>query len=82
MNAPSPFESDKDIKGLYRHYKGNMYRVLGAAKHSETLEAFIVYQALYGDYQTWVRPAVMFFENVQANGTTLPRFTKIDGEQQ
>ena len=43
--------------GLYRHYKGNEYRVLGFARHSETLEPLVVYDALYGERGRWVRPA-------------------------
>lgn len=42
--------------GLYRHYKGNLYQVIGLARHSETLEFLVVYQALYGSYGIWVRP--------------------------
>ena len=61
-------------KGRYRHYKGNEYEVLEIARHSETLEPMVVYRALYGDYEIWVRPADMWNERV---GETL-RFTKID----
>ena len=50
--------------GIYKHYKGNLYKVLGIAKHSETLEDMVVYQALYGEYGLWVRPASMFEEMV------------------
>jgi hypothetical protein len=60
--------------GLYRHYKGQPYRVLGTARHSETMEPLVVYQALYGEYGLWVRPAAMFCENVQVEGRTVPRF--------
>lgn len=63
--------------GLYRHYKGNTYRVLGLARHSETLEPLVVYQALYGEGGTWVRPAGMWGEAVQAGGRALPRFSRI-----
>ena len=42
--------------GVYKHYKGNEYLVLGIANHSETLEKMVVYQALYGEYKIWVRP--------------------------
>jgi hypothetical protein len=61
--------------GLYRHYKGQPYRVLGTARHSETLEELVVYQALYGEYGLWVRPATMFAETVEVNGNRVPRFT-------
>ena len=61
-------------KGRYRHYKGNEYEVLEIARHSETLEAMVVYRALYGEGEVWVRPAEMWNERV---GDTL-RFTKID----
>jgi len=80
MTAPVPFFSDTAIQGLYRHYKGKLYRILGLAMHTETLEPFVVYQALYGDYKTWIRPKAMFFETIQFEGKTLPRFEKIDGE--
>ncbi len=58
-------------RGIYRHYKGNLYEVLELAQHSETEELFVVYRALYGDYGVWVRPAAMFTESV--NG--VQRFT-------
>jgi hypothetical protein len=62
--------------GLYRHYKGNAYRVLGLARHSETLEPVVVYQALYGEHGLWVRPAGMFAETVEtAQGRQL-RFVR------
>lgn len=48
--------------GLYRHYKGQNYRVLGVARHSETEEALVIYQALYGEFGLWVRPLEMFTE--------------------
>ena len=62
--------------GLYRHYKGNAYRVIGLARHSETLEPVVVYQALYGERGLWVRPAGMFAETVEtAQGRQL-RFVR------
>ena len=60
--------------GLYRHYKGNDYRVLGLARHSETLEPLVVYQALYGERGLWVRPAAMFVETIMHAGRRQPRF--------
>lgn len=53
--------------GIYRHFKGNEYEILGVAHHSETEEPFVVYRALYGDYGLWVRPFEMFCEKVDKN---------------
>lgn len=63
--------------GLYRHYKGNDYRVLGVARHSETREPLVVYQALYGERGWWVRPVAMFVETVQVGGRAVPRFARV-----
>lgn len=63
--------------GRYRHYKGNEYRVLGLARHSETLEVLVVYQALYGERGTWVRPAAMFVETVEIAGKRVARFARV-----
>ena len=63
--------------GLYRHYKGKRYRVIGVAKHSETLEELVVYEALYGNRQLWIRPKAMFMETVEWQGEPRPRFTKV-----
>ena len=60
--------------GIYRHYKGQRYRVLGTARHSETLEPLVVYQALYGDHGLWVRPAAMFCETIELDGEPVARF--------
>ena len=68
-----------DIKpGKYRHFKGNEYEVVGVAKHSETLEEFVVYRALYGDGGLWVRPATMWNEEVERDGKKYKRFTFIE----
>ena len=61
--------------GIYRHFKGNRYRVLALARHSETMEELVVYQALYGDRGVWVRPAAMWNETVERDGKTCRRFT-------
>lgn len=60
--------------GKYRHYKGKEYEVLGIARHSETLEELVVYRALYGDHDVWVRPFGMFLEEVDVDGRKVPRF--------
>ena len=64
-------------QGVYRHFKGNEYRVVGIAKHSETLEEMVVYQALYGEGGLWVRPAAMWTETVKRDDYCGPRFTYI-----
>ncbi len=63
--------------GLYRHFKGGEYRVLFLARHSETEEWMVVYQALYGEKGIWVRPASMWNETVERDGVCLPRFRYI-----
>jgi hypothetical protein len=60
--------------GKYKHYKGKEYEVLGVAKHSETLEETVVYKALYGNHDLWVRPLKMFMEDVEIDGKKIPRF--------
>ncbi len=62
--------------GKYRHYKGNLYEVIGVAKHSETEEEMVVYKTLYGDFSLWVRPLAMFCETVIVEGKEVPRFKK------
>ena len=66
--------------GRYRHYKGHEYRVLGLARHSETLEPLVVYQALYGERGLWVRPAAMFVEEIEVAGKRMPRFAFVAAE--
>ena len=61
--------------GRYRHYKGNLYEVLGVARHSETEEELVVYRALYGAGGLWVRPRTMFQEEVIVEGGAVPRFS-------
>ena len=64
--------------GVYRHYKGQQYEVMGIARHSETEEEFVVYRALYGDRGLWIRPLSMFTESVEKGGVSVPRFSRID----
>jgi len=60
--------------GIYQHYKGERYDVLGVARHSETEEWLVVYRALYGDHGLWVRPLAMFQEKILVAGELRPRF--------
>ena len=64
--------------GKYRHFKGNEYRVIGMARHSETMEDMVVYQALYGERGLWVRPAAMWNETVDRDGYHGPRFVWVE----
>ncbi|GLC31667.1 DUF1653 domain-containing protein [Clostridium omnivorum] len=59
---------------IYKHFKGNEYLVLHLARHSETLEELVVYQALYGERGIWVRPLKMFLEQVEVDGKMMNRF--------
>ena len=61
----------------YRHFKGKEYLVMHIAKHSETLEGLVVYQALYGEMGVWVRPLEMFLEQVEVDGQMVNRFEEI-----
>lgn len=69
------------MPGIYRHYKGNNYKVFGVAQHSETLEELVVYQALYGERGLWVRPLKMFTETIQYGGKQIRRFEFVGEEQ-
>lgn len=64
--------------GLYRHYKGNDYEVIGVATHSENETQLVVYRPLYGNKDLWVRPLAMFTETVVVDGNTVPRFELIE----
>ena len=64
--------------GVYRHFKGNLYRLITVARHSETLEEMVVYQALYGEGGYWVRPAAMWDEIVEKDGYAGPRFVLVE----
>ena len=80
MEILTPFSTEARslVKGsIYEHYKGNRYKILSVGRHSETLEEYVIYQALYGDYDIWVRPLSMFVERVMVNEVMQPRFNKI-----
>lgn len=74
MEYPLP----KDGIRYFQHFKGGKYRYVRTAFDSETKERMVIYQALYGDKQYWVRPEKMFFENIERNGRIFVRFTEID----
>lgn len=62
--------------GIYEHYKGHRYKVIGIAKHSETLEDMVVYESLYENKlsKLWVRPLSIFLGEVEVDGKKVPRF--------
>ena len=66
--------------GKYRHFKGNLYQVEDVAQHSETLEYFVVYRALYGEGGLWIRPLKMFTEMVERDGKSFPRFEFVSSD--
>ncbi|MBU6501124.1 MAG: DUF1653 domain-containing protein [Patescibacteria group bacterium] len=63
--------------GIYEHFKGNKYKVLGVVRHSESLESLVLYQALYGEKELWVRPLRMFTDSVDFGGKKVTRFKYI-----
>ena len=64
--------------GKYQHCKGKQYEVIGLARHSETLEELVVYRALYGENDLWVRPKKMFLETVEVKGNKVARFKYLE----
>ena len=63
--------------GVYEHFKGARYEVLGTGRHSETEEWYVFYRQLYGDGGCWVRPLAMFTEEVERDGYRGPRFRRV-----
>ena len=83
--AVFPFVSLESMRrriplGHYRHFKGNEYLVQGLALHTETMEPLVIYQAMYGPGEIWVRPARMWTEQVERDGYSGPRFMLLDTE--
>ncbi len=72
--------SDSFTPGKYRHFKGGEYQLIATATHTETLETMVFYRALYGEGGLWVRPASMWFERVEHQGATVPRFSLIEAD--
>lgn len=66
------------VGSLYEHYKGLRYKIIGVARHSETLEELVVYQALYGENDIWVRPIEMFLGDIVINGQLQARFKAVE----
>ena len=71
-------EQGKLIGREFRHFKGNLYRLEGFAKHTETQEEVVVYRALYGERGLWVRPVKMFFETIERDGKRMKRFELVE----
>lgn len=65
------------IGGIYRHFKGNLYKVLHIAKHSETEQSMVVYQKLYGEHDIWVRPLDMFLDYKEVDGKLVKCFEEV-----
>lgn len=63
--------------GIYEHYKGNRYKVLSVARHTETAEEVVIYHALEGERDLWARPLKMFLETVTIDGKEVPRFSLV-----
>ncbi len=72
----SPLARSLQPGSIYEHYKQMCYKILGVGRHSESLEEMVVYQALYGDEDIWIRPVTMFLEKIEVHGELKPRFQK------
>ena len=68
-------------RGVYRHFKGNLYQLLDVARHSETGEKMVIYRALYGERGLWVRPADMWDEVIERDGRQYRRFTYVADDE-
>jgi hypothetical protein len=66
------------VQGIYKHFKGKKYQVIGVAMHSEGETDMVVYRPLYGDRRLWVRPLDMFQESVDIDGIKRPRFELLE----
>jgi len=71
---PEPDDPQCAPPGIYRHFKGGLYQVIGTARDSESRDKMVVYRTLYGEFDLWVRPLAMFCEQVVVDGKSVPRF--------
>ena len=71
-------KADWPVRGIYRHFKGNLYELIDIATHSETLEPMVVYRALYGAHGLWVRPLTMWQEVIVRDGVSHRRFELVE----
>ena len=67
-----------EINKIYRHYKGNKYKVIAIGQHTETLEELVIYEALYDKHNIWCRPISMWEEEVEIDGKRIRRFELIE----
>ena len=67
-----------EVNKIYRHYKGNKYKVLAVGRHTESLEKLVIYEALYDNHEIWCRPISMWEEEIEINGKIVKRFEKIE----
>ncbi|MBO3664217.1 DUF1653 domain-containing protein [Microbacterium stercoris] len=70
-------DADRISPGIYEHFKGSRYEVIGVGRHSETEEELVFYRKLYDDYSFWIRPLAMFSEHVARDGYDGPRFRRV-----
>ena len=71
--------NDIILGAIYKQYQGNFYKVIAFARHSETTESLVIYEALYGEHNIWARPISMWNEIVEFNGKKLKRFELVKG---
>ena len=69
------------VNGIYQHYKGVLYKVIGIASHSETLEKLVIYISLTNDL-LWARPISMWCEEIVIDGVIYPRLTYIGDKEE
>lgn len=78
IEAAEPRHPDVPEPGLYAHFKGARYEVIGTVRHSETEETLVLYRPS-GSAVLWVRPLAMWSEHVDRDGYAGPRFRAVVG---